>query len=268
MNDTLIQVSPFIIQIVDQSSKQIYNMWEHNGRFDILLDNDELLGYIYFKNGNNPNRKRYIIKTSQDAICLTLENGNELSCGIGAGCWLSSFVLSTWILHNNHIFDNKRVIELGSGIGLSGLVVASLWQKTVREIKLTDKYKSLCNLLKINTELNANTLTIIPRIQKFDWACCNKDNYTSYDGIQGEYDIIIASDCIYHNTKEIFKKVVLKNLRVGGIFVMANPPEISRSGIDDFIYSIGEYGEIEVKTTYIYLHTYKKEILIIIFKRI
>jgi len=64
--------------------------------------------------------------------------------------WPGSAALSNFILANSKFFENKNVVELGSGAGLCGLWTARFAKKVV----LTDCEDSVLQLLSINIQRN------------------------------------------------------------------------------------------------------------------
>ncbi|KAF8973487.1 hypothetical protein BDZ97DRAFT_1911974 [Flammula alnicola] len=53
----------------------------------------------------------------------TIESGTT-----GLRTWLASFVLSQYLILHPNLVTSKRILELGSGIGFLGIIVASLQQ--------------------------------------------------------------------------------------------------------------------------------------------
>lgn len=263
MTDTLVQISPFFGHGVEKGTGRIIRIDGFTGGFHVTCY-DENVGLVTIH--QTPFGKKLV--TLNDDLRLLISEGKESECGIGAGIWMSSLVLSSWIMANETIFDNKRVLELGSGVGLCGLVVASL-QNPVRYLKLTDQTNYLCKLVNGNIEQNSMQCSIIPNVQKYNWQNAIANDYLSNDHLQGVFDVIIAADCLYHNTKNMLKDAVLKNLANGGTFVMANPPETSRAGIDEFIYSLKEHGDVSICPHTITMKhgNYSKEIYVVVMQK-
>lgn len=65
-------------------------------------------------------------------------------------------MLSEWILQSKGLFEQKRVLELGSGIGLSGLIVSK--ECSPESVYLTDCHESVLDLLCENVKLNVNEI--------------------------------------------------------------------------------------------------------------
>ncbi|PPQ79867.1 hypothetical protein CVT25_002923 [Psilocybe cyanescens] len=77
-----------------------------------------------------------------------IENGTT-----GLRTWMASFVLSQYIILHPDIVVSKRVLELGSGIGFLGIIVATL-QNIHQKMEMSSPHPSLC-LTDINNEVLA-----------------------------------------------------------------------------------------------------------------
>jgi methyltransferase-like protein 23 len=102
----------------------------------------------------------------------------------------------------------KRILELGAGTGLPGMVAASLGARVVQ----TDRQKLVLHVCKQNAERNGVT-SIEHRIA--DW--------TAWEDAE-RYDLIIGSDILYApllhpNLKAIFET----NLATAGTVLLADP---------------------------------------------
>lgn len=60
--------------------------------------------------------------------------------------WRAAEQLAEFIVENNQIFKDKVVLELGAGVGLSGLVCAQYAKK----VYITDGNDIVCELMDIN----------------------------------------------------------------------------------------------------------------------
>lgn len=263
MANTLVQISPFFGHGIDKNTGKVIRIESFTGQFHIHTQ-DELIGKLTIH--QTPLGQKAI--TFNDTLKIYINEGKEHVHGIGAGIWMSSLVLSCWIKTKPELFKNKCILELGSGVGLCGVVLASM-QSPVRSIKLTDSTQGVCQLINDNIEINSMCCSVIPTVQKFDWQDALEQKYSAKDQLQRVYDIVIAADCLYHNTKDILKEAVLKNLANGGVFIMANPPETSRAGIDEFIYALKEHGDVHIEPHFIkMMHGgYSEEIYIVVMQK-
>lgn len=113
---------------------------------------------------------------------LFRSNGEE-----GLHLWESAVVMSRWSCLHPEIFEEKRVIELGSGCGLLGISLAKFLN--CKELVLSDYVDSVLANLKNNVETN-NALDKAMFLN-LDW----KD-YESYNEL-AKFDVIIGSELIY-----------------------------------------------------------------------
>jgi predicted nicotinamide N-methyase len=94
--------------------------------------------------------------------------------------WEASIVLTDHLTSTN-IGKNKNVLEIGAGMGITGLFLSAMGHN----VTITDYEESALTLLELNVE--HNELENI-RIEKLDW-----DN----PDLTGTYDIICGSELIY-----------------------------------------------------------------------
>ncbi len=96
--------------------------------------------------------------------------------------WPSSFIMSYFLLDYN--FQNKRILEVGCGIGLSSLLLNHLQA----DITATDFHPAVAEFLDKNVLLNNDRK--IPFVLT-DWAEINTE--------LGLFDLIIGSDLLYED---------------------------------------------------------------------
>jgi methyltransferase-like protein 23 len=102
----------------------------------------------------------------------------------------------------------KRVLELGAGTGLPGIVAASLGARVVQ----TDRQQLVLHVCKQNAERNGVT-SIEHRIA--DW--------TAWED-EGRYDLIIGSDILYAEALHPHLRHIFEtNLAPGGTVLLADP---------------------------------------------
>lgn len=249
--DTLVQISPFLGH-ARTNSNNVVRVYDFVGSFQIIdQDTNDLIGSVRIERVSKT-QKRFTFPNRHES--LLIEETLESEGGIGAGCWLSGIALSTWIMNNPDILQGKRILELGSGVGLCGIVTSCL--DNVVEVNMTDMYKALTNTMKNNIKHNQHLIKTIPTIQCYNWKV-NRD--------ATPYDIIIASDCVYHNTRKDFKQAILANIKPNGKIILVNPPDHSRPGIDEFLYEIAEMGDVHVKHLTIKMNdVYHKALMLVI----
>ncbi|CAG5123520.1 unnamed protein product [Candidula unifasciata] len=106
--------------------------------------------------------------------------------GVSAMVWDSAIVLAEYLENHKHLVQDKKVLELGAGTGLTGLVAAALGA----DVTLTERAEALAHL---NSSIRQNT-------QNRPWKISAKvlDWTKSVDpqGFSG-FDVVLGSDIIY-----------------------------------------------------------------------
>jgi predicted nicotinamide N-methyase len=66
----------------------------------------------------------------------------------GLSVWSAALALSEFISHHKEIFEGKRILEMGAGLGLAGLVAAATCAPL--QVILTDYHDRVLDLLTEN----------------------------------------------------------------------------------------------------------------------
>jgi methyltransferase-like protein 23 len=145
-----------------------------------------------------------VISRDEEVKFLRGENTTKRPYGIVV--WPSAIALAHEIASRD--VAGKRILELGAGTGLPGIVAASLGAHVVQ----TDRQNLVLHVCKQNAERNGVT-TIEHRAA--DW--------TAWEDT-ARYDLILGSDILYAeplhaNLRRIFET----NLAPGGVLLLADP---------------------------------------------
>ncbi len=125
-----------------------------------------------------------------------------------AELWPSAVVLSEYLVANASLVKGKSVLEVGCGLGLSGIVAGMLGGNVV----MTDYQNSALDFAAINWRLN-NDAPVQTKI--LDWRSPGKTE---------KVDLILASDVAYES--KIFRFLIStfkKLLRPNGTILLAEP---------------------------------------------
>ncbi|XP_070616919.1 protein-lysine N-methyltransferase EEF2KMT isoform X2 [Erythrolamprus reginae] len=159
--------------------------------------------------------KNYLLP-SGDVITLH-ENIAIVSQGTtGLVTWDAGLYLAEWALENSQVFRNRRILELGSGIGLTGIAICKACHP--REYLFSDHHEDVLQQLSENIHLNGLTLEpescshrreesqnlqhhpkddledshIRIAVKELDWNLVSKEELAKLQA-----DIILAADVVY-----------------------------------------------------------------------
>ncbi|CAI5742796.1 unnamed protein product [Peronospora destructor] len=124
--------------------------------------------------------------------------------GFGASVYDSAIALSLYLAAHRDLVKGKRIIELGCGPGLVGIVAAHL---EPRSIVITDGDPASVALTQRNIEVN-NLSEEICTAEKYLWGDLNH-HLVPTTGSRSHYDVILGADivaCPYDSAFEALMK--------------------------------------------------------------
>lgn len=203
LNETLLH--PVIIQRPPKWSyqiaflKQCISILEADS-VDIRDEFYETLVSLQEKQSTCPQKwvyRHYPIPRTKDIISVK-EAPQIISDGTtGLSCWQAGIFLADWMTQNSIKFTGKRLMELGSGTGATGLIVSRSCQP--EELILSDCHENVLRLLRENVELNACQETV--RVIDLNW-----DDASELDNLNVDPEVILAADVVYDDT--IFRPLI------------------------------------------------------------
>lgn len=127
---------------------------------------------------------------------LAIKGQSECTQSTGLGLWMGGDVIVEYLLKDNHasLIRNKRVLELGSGVGLCGLVAYHLGAS---QVVLTDGDTSVLENLRFNISQNVYERETkeepIITCTQLIWGRDAQSILARHQQPQ----VIIAADCLY-----------------------------------------------------------------------
>ncbi|ODO10424.1 hypothetical protein I350_01019, partial [Cryptococcus amylolentus CBS 6273] len=113
--------------------------------------------------------------------------------GCGGVTWPAGEVMSRYLVYRHSLepdrLKEKKILELGSGTGLVGLVTAMLEPSS--EIWITDQ-APLLELMETNTRLNLGEDHDSVHVTEFNWG----ESVSSDIPIE-DIEVVLAADCVY-----------------------------------------------------------------------
>lgn len=126
-----------------------------------------------------------------DVIKIAHQDSTDLSL-VGLQVWRGALLLADFLFHNRRTIGNKRILELGSGVGLTS-IAAGIFSQT--QITCTDiDLGGIIKLIKSNVDLNKNLLNrqATINVMELDFKKLNWSD--ELKKIVSEAKIIIAAD--------------------------------------------------------------------------
>jgi predicted nicotinamide N-methyase len=209
--------------------------------------------------GSEGSTRVYSLLERSASVEINLPAGFE-RIGLGAVVWSSAIGLSIWLSRAAHTgqlrLKGARVLELGAGVGLPGLMCAQLGADAPSQVTLTDLSTQLIDRMRENAEHNAKAGTPLPEAALLNW-----DEQAAADSALscGEYDVIIGADLVY-NPAHVSQlvKTVLPRLATGlSTLVLVQPGRYTsdaggqevfdtRNGWEELKVSLDREGSVEL----------------------
>lgn len=142
-------------------------------------------------------RRRGVIKIEhQQSTNLSL---------VGLQVWRAALILADFLFYNRCNFENKRILELGSGVGLTS-IAAGIHSKT--DIICTDINKGgILDVVKSNVLLNKNILNSAAKLHIMELDFKKTQWPEELTNVALTSDVVIAADgspiCIFANLMNI-----------------------------------------------------------------
>ena len=144
---------------------------------------------------------------------LFLRGQEEMPNSTGLALWLGSEILCERLVQNPHLVKDKKVLELGAGMGLVGMVAHHLGASVVN---MTDGATDVLENLQYNLEKNLPHNSLVSCTQLI-W---NQDLDT-FEKTHGRFEVILAADVLYiTKTLKPFWETVRYLLEEGGLAIV------------------------------------------------
>ncbi|KAF9270761.1 hypothetical protein L218DRAFT_969219 [Marasmius fiardii PR-910] len=121
----------------------------------------------------------------------------------GLRTWGASLHLAEYIISHPDLIRRKRILELGSGVGFLGIIVATI-QHLLREpmpIWLTDVNEDVLSRCRQNVSLDCNLSSSHPDVhfRALDWFDALKEDRGRLDGFiqECDLDLILGADIVF-----------------------------------------------------------------------
>ncbi|GMH93308.1 hypothetical protein TrVE_jg10773 [Triparma verrucosa] len=121
---------------------------------------------------------------------------------VGLRCWEAGYFLAEFFLCHPEIIRNKRVLELGAGVGLTGLVCAGSPTLRCPSVHMTDYTPETIANMKHNVLINSEWLGEVNNkdsctVGFLDWTELAEEKSVEGVSYLNRAEVLIAADCVY-----------------------------------------------------------------------
>lgn len=125
----------------------------------------------------------------------------------GSVLWPAAIVLSDLLVERPELVRDKRVLDLGTGLGLTAITAAALGATVLA----SDNHTDMPEMFAHNTRLNGVT----PAYRHYDWAKPED---------LGTFDVVMASDVLYELPAcTLLADAIKHTLAPGGLAIVSDP---------------------------------------------
>lgn len=157
---------------------------------DTALSPEDLHYVSYTIPTDGQRSERDLVAASADSPVVTCRVASVFN-EVGLKIWQAGWYLAEYVITHAEVFEGKTVLELGAGVGFTGLVLAEAAQP--KRVVLSDYGASVMQNLRYNAELNASRFQCPVDVVTLDWETW--DPSESDDELRP--DILLAGDCVY-----------------------------------------------------------------------
>ncbi|KAL7426165.1 hypothetical protein ACHAXM_000346 [Skeletonema potamos] len=163
-----------------------------------------------------------------DNLIINIRSEKDYDKSTGMSVWTGSEVMCTYLKQHSDVINKKKVLELGAGCGLCGLVCRIAFQ--AKSVLITDGDHQVMKNLRYNVELNGLPLADAANSSSSKHAtiACpqliwGKNHAIDFEKQYGKQDVIIATDCVYI-TQSVYPlfETAYELLNKAGLFLFVN----------------------------------------------
>ncbi|XP_063983682.1 protein-lysine N-methyltransferase EEF2KMT-like [Diachasmimorpha longicaudata] len=185
-------VRKIVESLENSENEEVYELFYESlcNLLSQTTDNDHKTHYRHFPLGNGGNIDRLIIQESRSLI-------SEGTTGLCS--WQAALALGEWCVLHRDFLEGKKILELGSGVGLTGLTILSLCSP--RKFIFSDCHPRVLTLLRSNVDCHSRKIDHPHEIIDLPWENIDEQLSNSLD-----LDLVIAADVIYD--KSLFPSLI------------------------------------------------------------
>lgn len=131
----------------------------------------------------------YTVPTANSSVIVTCRVASVFN-EVGLKLWEAGGLLAEYVIAHESEFHDRKVLELGAGVGFTGMVLACVCRSS--RVVLTDYAPTVMQNLRYNVEINSNKFICPVEVQTLDW-----ETWQPTDHEDDRPNILLAGDCAY-----------------------------------------------------------------------
>ena len=144
--------------------------------------------------------------------------------GLGGKIWEAGIAMAIWVSLHEERLRGRRVLELGSGVGMAGLA-ASQVSSSDTHVTLSDRDSAQAAELLRMLRRNAADNRLEATTRALDWQRCLDASFEPL----GTFDVVLAADCIYYESDAAaLASAVMRHTAPSGTALLMN--RVGREG--------------------------------------
>ena len=185
---------------------------------------------------------------------------------LGGSIWMASIGMSQYIAMNPSLVCNKRVLELGSGVGLLGITISKLGGRVTMseygsvngtvngQIIVSDEKRLIPSAMLTNLQFNVNLNEQNDNmdVRHIDWYDYLPEKSTKRLDDDEHYDLIVGSDLINWEDDVEALIATLKHFMSRGAIGLLSTQTENRKGLPLFLQRLDEeFNSVETENYYV-----------------
>ncbi|XP_047359730.1 protein-lysine N-methyltransferase EEF2KMT isoform X2 [Vespa velutina] len=234
VNNILIKQYPVKYSYQRAFIKLLIGELEQNGD---EIDDDVFVAYCNLISVSEKDlHYRHFLQEHGDLQYITIQESiNIISKGTTGLCvWQGALHLAGWCFKNRNQFYGKNILELGCGVGLTGLSIINAC--TPKQYIFTDCHESVLDILCDNLRIKYNDSDV--KVIKLRWEDINK--YIRED-MTAVHDVIIGADILYESTSFYSLITGLNFLLTSNNYAIIAATIRNEDTVKKFLNQLGEY---------------------------
>jgi len=199
-------------------------------------------------------KERRVFELPGGVTPVTLRELTFGTAGIGHSVWDAGVALSLWLSQHSEAVRGKRVLELGSGVGISGIAAAACGASHVtlsdygyagfngeRRAFEEDEASARAEVLRDNLKVNARLSRVHARCEAIalDWHASLRSGFEP----SRRYEVIVGSDLVYYEEDvDALVATIVAHLQPGATCHLMSRQ--GRTGLPQLLSALGELGDV------------------------